>query len=192
MQSHPRSRSSPESIFRRPFGNPCPHAPDSCPWRAAPSSSAIPPAVHSPKRGHMDTISVPDPLVDIHLTVLDRVFREGEVIGGTSVVLSLQVGHAGEVVMIHWPRRVEFLRTRCGRLSADELARVVRAVERLEASTLPRKRYVQADCTRMAGVFLRGDRERGFDYCGPTPHREVVELVDEVTASPRAPASAST
>ena len=123
-----------------------------------------------------------DPLLDIHFVVFKEPPRPGVVSPRAAESLYLFVGHDGEAAMVHEPQRRALLRSRCRPLAADDLAEVMRAVERLERSVVAERSVHRPGCRDITTIVLRGDHLlKTFDYCGTTPPAEVVRFVEEIS-----------
>ncbi len=126
--------------------------------------------------------TVEDPLLDIYFMVWAEPLRPGVVTARPADSLHLFVGHDGEAMMVREPKLRELVRGRCRPLAADDLAEVMRAVERLEHSVVAERKVSRPDCLDMTTIVLRGDRLlKSFNYCGKTPPAEVVRFVEEIS-----------
>lgn len=124
--------------------------------------------------------TVEDPLLDIRFGVLKEPLRYG-VVQDFAESLHLLVGHDGEAAMVHERKHRELLRSRCRPLAADDLAEVIRAVERLERSVVAERRVVRPGCLEWTNIVLRDDHLlKTFYYCGTRPPVEVVRFVEEI------------
>jgi len=125
--------------------------------------------------------TVEDPLLDIRFIVLTEPLRYGAVQDAADS-LYLLVGHDGEAAMVREPKRRTLLRSRCRPLAADDLAEVMRAVERLERSAITERRIDRPGCRDITTIVLRGDPVlKNFTYCGTTPPTEVVRFIEEIS-----------
>lgn len=134
---------------------------------------------------HRDTacygFTVEDPLLEIRFVFFKEPLRYG-VVHDAANSLYLVVGHDGEAGMLHEAKHRAELHSRCGPLAADDLAEVMRAVERLERSVVAERRVIRPGCRNMTSIFLRGDPLlRTFFYCGTMPPAEVVRFVEEIS-----------
>ncbi len=126
--------------------------------------------------------TVEDPLLEIRFVVYQTPLRYGVVMESAESLL-LMVGHDGKAGMLHESGNRSLLRSRCRPLAADDLAEVIRAVERLEHSVVAEREVIRQGCRESTGVVLRGDDLlKSFRYCGTTPPAEVVSFVEEVSA----------
>ncbi|MCP3963894.1 MAG: hypothetical protein GY719_39160 [bacterium] len=126
---------------------------------------------------------VGDPLLEIHFAVVTEPLRPGVVTPRPPESLYLLVGQHGEAAMVHTPKDRMLLRSRCRALAADDLAAVVRAVERLERSVVAERRVVRPGCRDFASIVLRGDRQlESFSYCDTTPPAAILRFVEEISA----------
>lgn len=125
--------------------------------------------------------TVEESLLDIQFGVSKEPFRHG---GDQDVtdLLYLRVGHRGEAVMWHDVRKRWMPKdSRCRSLAADDLAEVVRAIERLERSVVAERRFIRPGCRAWTNIILRGDPLiKKFGYCG-TPPAEVVRFVETIS-----------
>ncbi|MCP4654488.1 MAG: hypothetical protein GY856_03605 [bacterium] len=141
----------------------------------------IPRLLAAALRRRRAVLTVEDPLLEIRFVVFKEPLRYG-VVQDAADSLHLLVGHDGEAGMLHEAKRRALLRSRCGPLAADDLAEVMRAVERLERSVVAERRVIRPDCRDMTSIVLRGDPLlRTFAYCGTTPPAEVVRFVEEIS-----------
>ena len=127
-------------------------------------------------------VTAEDPLVEIRSAVLSEPLRYGVVTPRPTESLYLMVQHDGEAAMVHEPQSRALLRSRCRRLEADDLAEVIRAVERLDNSTVAERRVERPGCLDITSIVLRGNRlAASFNYCGVTPPAAVVRFVEEIS-----------
>ena len=127
--------------------------------------------------------TVEDPLVDVRFIVWTEPVRSGVVNPRPADSLHILVGLDGDAAMVHEPKRRELNRSRCRPLAADDLAEVLRAVERLERSVVAERKVDRPGCREMTAIVLRGDRLlKSFSYCGTTPPAAIVNFVEEISA----------
>ena len=111
----------------------------------------------SPRNAFCYGSTVEESLLDIQFGVSKAPFRAG---AGQDVTdkLYLRVGHHGEAVMWHDVRKRWIPKdSRCRSLAADDLAEVMRAIERLERSVVAERRFIRPGCRAWTNIVLRGD-----------------------------------